>query len=346
MDQTVINSILELTRARDVESLDHGFVSALAASLPIHAISLYKRPERNQPGFIEESVRLVLPGDGTDTAYEIVSMRTMVPMDKHMEACMKSESAFAFNPGNGSVGLLIPLIKDGKAAGLLGLEGEQSLLDEQKLVEIFSEIYGNYWTVLDESERDKLTGLFNRRTYDRKLHKLLQNQKDDQEKLKDSAVPEQRQRKTGPNAWLATLDIDNFKTINDTHGHLFGDEVILMLSQKMKAAFRRTDLLFRFGGDEFVIILEPIPADMARQTLERFRQTVVNHKFPQIGNIAVSIGFAKITENDFPQTVLNRADKALYYAKEQGKNRIFSYQELLDSGIYKDETKTGSTELF
>ena len=62
--------------------------------------------------------------------------------------------------------------------------------------------------------------------------------------------------------------------------------------------------------------------------------------------IAISIGFDKLTENDFPQTVLNRADKALYYAKEQGKDRILSYQELLDSGTYQDKRKTGSTELF
>lgn len=346
MDKTILDAILELTGKRDVESLDLCFVSALAGLLPVHAVSLYKRPERNRPGFIEESVRMVLPGNEADSAYEVVSVRTIIPMDKHMEACMKTESVFSNRTDNGSARLLIPIIKDNKASGIVGLEGDQGLLEEQGLVEFFSEIYGNYWTVLDESERDKLTGLLNRRTYDKKLHKLLQNQKADQAKLKDSAIPEQRQRKTGPNAWLAVLDIDNFKTINDTHGHLFGDEVILMLSQKMKASFRRTDLLFRFGGDEFVIILEPIPEDMARLTLERFRQTVVDHRFPQIGGIAISIGFDKLTENDFPQTVLNRADKALYYAKEQGKDRILSYQELLDSGTYQDKRKTGSTELF
>ena len=345
MDTVLLESILDISRKRDVDALDLSLVSTLVKFVPLLSISLYKRPDRSNADFIEETIKLSSPTDGTDD-YRIVADRDMIPLDKHLEACLKTESAFTHRTESGSVRLLVPISKDHKTAGVLALEGEENMLEHQPLVEIFAELYGNYWTILDESERDKLTGLLNRRTYDKKLNKLLQAQKINQEKQKTSDNPQWRQRKTGPTAWLAVLDIDNFKTINDNYGHLFGDEVILMLSQKMKASFRRSDLLFRFGGDEFVIVLEPIPAEMARLTLERFRQTVTDHRFPQIGNIAISIGYAKITENDFPQTILNQADKALYYAKEKGKDRMFSYQELIDSGVYQEEKKAGATELF
>ena len=142
------------------------------------------------------------------------------------------------------------------------------------------------------------------------------------------------------------LDIDFFKRVNDEYGHVAGDEVLLRLSQKMKQDFRYTDLLFRFGGEEFVIILEPIPSAMAQATLERFRKNIAEYQFPLVGATTVSIGYAKITENDFPATILGYADKALYFGKEHGRNCVYNYEALIESGELGESSTEGTVDLF
>lgn len=200
---------------------------------------------------------------------------------------------------------------------------------------------------LNESERDKLTGLFNRRTFDDKLIRLLKTQHDKQKKyFLSKNIDEKRKQTDTSSAWLVMLDIDNFKEVNDTFGHLYGDEVILLISQKMKECFRNTDLLFRFGGEEFVLVLEPVHIDEAYTILDNFRRAIANHNFPQIGKVTISIGYTMIRENDYPPSTLDLADKALYYAKKHGKNCIYNYESLVADGEIQEQKKSGEINLF
>ena len=243
--------------------------------------------------------------------------------------------------------LLIPMTCKGETVGVVMLESDQDISSYQTLIEGLVRIYENYLKILIESECDNLTNLFNRRTFDKKLNRLLQVQK--KARKDDLASGKyQTRRHLEPNsfAWLAILDIDHFKQVNDTYGHVYGDEVLLAFSQKMKACFRSTDLLFRFGGEEFLVVLEPIPFKNAYETLERFRQTVADHNFPLVGKVTISIGFARITENDYPPVILEYADKALYYAKKHGRNSVYSYESLVEKGDLTEEEKTGSVDLF
>jgi diguanylate cyclase (GGDEF)-like protein len=104
--------------------------------------------------------------------------------------------------------------------------------------------------------------------------------------------------------------------------------------------------LFRVGGEEFVIILEPVTFETASRLIEGFRQTIANHEFSQIGTVTVSVGYTKITEKDFPPTVLESADKALYFAKESGRNCVYNYEELLAENKVTPPRKGGSVDLF
>ena len=128
------------------------------------------------------------------------------------------------------------------------------------------------------------------------------------------------------------LDIDHFKRINDNFGHLIGDEVLLMVANLMKNSFRFRDKLFRFGGEEFVVVLKPTGATQAQAIFERFRSTMENHAFPQVGRVTISIGYAQIRLHDQPSVILDNADQALYWSKEHGRNRVSSYEALLASG--------------
>lgn len=120
----------------------------------------------------------------------------------------------------------------------------------------------------------------------------------------------------------------------------------MVLSQVLKQSFRSNDLIFRFGGEEFVIIFEPIEKHHAELALNKFMDTIRNKKFPMVGSITISCGFAKVTKQEHPKTILDNADKALYYAKENGRNCIHNYENLVECGKINVVIEEGDIELF
>lgn len=348
MNDQILKSVIEITRQRDVDSLELSLVSTLAEFTPVSVVTLYKSLRNSPADNIEEVVRLsITENNECGKNYNWSSEKQVVIANNYVHQCLQSASIIQSETDDGYTHLLYPVFLDHKVIGVLSLESHEILTPCHTLIETLISIYNNYLTILNESERDKLTGLLNRRTFDLKLDKLLQAQREKQAAYKAShRTSEKRQLEPESCTWLAMLDIDNFKRINDTYGHLFGDEVILTLSQKMKQNFRNSDLLFRFGGEEFVVILEPTSPEMAKQTFERFSQAIAGHDFPQVGKTTISIGFARLLETDYPHTILERADKALYYAKEYGKNCVFNYDELLANGHLSEKQTTGSAVLF
>src|SRR4029453_8016974 len=121
-------------------------------------------------------------------------------------------------------------------------------------------ILRNQLALLDYGECDTLTALLNRKTFETRFDKLRQRLRPRPDAPESEGV-----------SWLGLLDIDHFKAINDRHGHLFGDEVLLLVSRIMKNTLRGSDQLFRFGGEEFVIVLEDIGAVGAATAFERVR---------------------------------------------------------------------------
>jgi len=190
--------------------------------------------------------------------------------------------------------------------------------DEQEDgIRAFLHFYVNYLALLDFSELDTLTGLRNRKTFEEMLERLAN------EPRPVTAQP----------LWLAVLDIDNFKQINDTWGHIFGDETLLRFSRVLKASFRAEDKLFRFGGEEFVAIVEAGDERQALSCFERFRTTLEGAEFPQVGTMTCSIGFTRLDTERLPSQALEHADRALYYAKSNGRNRTCCHEALVAQGL-------------
>lgn len=195
-------------------------------------------------------------------------------------------------------------------------------------------LFQNCVAMLDYSEIDTLTGLLNRKTFDEYLINILSHVAADSDRLPRSSRQPQR-RQGQPNVdqhWLGVIDIDHFKPINDGFGHLIGDEVLILVANLMKSAFRAQDKLFRFGGEEFVVLLKPTGPENALATFERFRRAVEQFRFPQVGRVTVSAGFTRIGLYDTPSMILDNADVALYYAKEHGRDRVCCYEDLFDAG--------------
>lgn len=195
-------------------------------------------------------------------------------------------------------------------------------------------VYQNYQSLLDYSERDALTDLYNRKTFDEQFARYSSN-------ILVTAGDNAEQ----PQQWLVVIDIDHFKLVNDRFGHLYGDEVLILLANVLRSSFRSNDRVFRFGGEEFVVLLRSINLKEARTTLNHFRETVQEYPFPQVGQVTVSIGFVNATTGS-PVEILGQADQALYYAKEHGRNQVCFYDDLVASGDLTIKIAHDDVELF
>ena len=157
---------------------------------------------------------------------------------------------------------------------------------------------------------DELTGLYNRRYFDRHLSLMLDKAR---EQERDMAV--------------MLIDMDFFKSVNDNHGHDIGDAVLKEFAQRLKRNIRGVDLACRFGGEEFVVLMPDTDYRQAQGVAERVRMAVAERGFetPTIRPLSVtcSVGVAlNEHELDTPEMILKRADVALYRAKREGRNRV------------------------
>lgn len=155
---------------------------------------------------------------------------------------------------------------------------------------------------------DPLTGLPNREAYNEKMQEFFE-----------------RHKRYKTNYALAVCDIDFFKKINDTYGHLAGDKILAKIGGILRETVRKLDFVGRYGGEEFVIILENIDLDKAKEKMEQIRQQVEKCQFHYKKlpvTITISIGLTLLRSDDTKEHLFERADKALYAAKEGGRNRI------------------------
>jgi len=219
--------------------------------------------------------------------------------------------------------------------GFLTIESKQLTQQNVEMVSIFIGFYRNYLALLNDNQRDHLSGLLNRKSFDDKMMQIIislgENNKRNADKVQYC---------------LALFDIDRFKSVNDNFGHLVGDEVLLHFSQCMTETFREYDQLFRVGGEEFVAVLRNVNAALAETIMERFRKVVEAHHFPQVGHVTVSIGATFINPSDLSVTIMDRADKALYYAKEHGRNQTVFYEDLLASGKVQEASMNSDVDMF
>lgn len=189
------------------------------------------------------------------------------------------------------------------------LAGEERLL-EQTLDLLIHPLCNavRYQQAVAAARRDSLTGLGNRAAFDQALSRELE-----------------LARRHGAPFSLLLLDVDRFKDINDRYGHLAGDAVLRDLAGTLVGSARQSDLLFRYAGDEFVIVMSRTGRAGAWAVAERVRRAVARHVF-RYGElempVRISLGVAVAAEGEGPQTLFQRADQALLAAKRQGRDRI------------------------
>lgn len=222
---------------------------------------------------------------------------------------------------NGSF-LCIPLINENdEVLGVLNLFRTGKNIFRRQDIELFEKIAEQIALALDKtllfehtkelSITDELTGIFNRRYFNQRYDREIQRSKRYQHSLS-----------------VLMLDIDHFKRYNDLSGHIKGDEVLKKIATILEANIRKADILARFGGEEFVILLPEISKNQARKVANKLRRIVEDAEFENEqslpgGQITVSLGLAVYPEDskEAPQ-LIQYADKALYLAKTMGRNCV------------------------
>lgn len=339
----VVDHLAEVTAYRDRDLLDATLAGAFHDLMQPRSVAIYRKV--GEAGNERWMTRARLgPEDVAATADPAwIPLNSLPLLNEHPARCDALSGQTIVCTSGGTNLSVFPLATDREVVGVLELETDTALdANQQRMVCSILRVYRNFQSLLDYSERDTLTGLLNRKTFDETFLKVMMTPRP-----AAASTTDQRRANPGDPYWVGMIDIDFFKSVNDTYGHLIGDEVLLLQSRLMRSSFRFNDQLYRFGGEEFVVLMRYAAAADAAKVFERLRSNTANYVFPQVGRITISIGFTEVREGDSPSTTLGRADQAVYYAKSHGRNQVHSYADLVERGeIVLTEQKVGEVDLF
>lgn len=337
-----LEHLARLTRGKDRDSLDVTLVEVLRSLLDARSVAL-------REVLVEDGVdRLLTRGQLEDGMTAPAAppppdaLSALPRLDADPEAAEALRARHTrVHAGPGGHRILVPVLTESGRRLLIDAVRDHEPEEYQlRVVEGMARIFENVVNLLDASERDTLTGLLNRKSFDDTFYKVTRGA--------PLASEGRGQRRADDGTyWLAVVDVDHFKQVNDRYGHLIGDEVLLLMARLLRSSFRHDDRVYRFGGEEFVALVRAGDPAAAAAAFERLRRTVEAHPFPQVGRVTVSIGFTRLRPHDTPADAFERADRAVYLAKAQGRNtvRCFDTDIGADAAPAPRESQ-GDVELF
>jgi diguanylate cyclase (GGDEF)-like protein len=346
MNERLLDGVAQATSHRDRHDLDREVARLLLQFLNAESVTLLRLVDDGVPPQKLRRVCLATTQPAGPTAAEKEPPSWPLVANAEWHKCISTGQIARSTDASGRAITLVPVRGEHEMTGLLVIETQAELGERE--TELISGILGiirNHLALLDYGELDTLTGLLNRKTFERSFEKVRQRDRDHPEAAVVSATAGDPESSL-ESSWLGLIDVDHFKSVNDGYGHLFGDEVLLLVSRLMKRSFRGADQLFRFGGEEFLVVLERTNEMGATIALERLRSAVAEYPFPQIGRVTISAGFTRIAPADVSTTCVERADEALYYAKNHGRNRVQNWEALKASGEITPKAGNGDIELF
>lgn len=338
----LIEDFADFSGLRDREVLDLSLAQLVYDLIRLPHVAIYRRVGEGSSARWLTGASLT---DGRDEALvdagrvSFDSLPLLASKPDH-EQCMLSGQQMDFHDPVHT--MLYPLGAGREMVGVLEVSSREPIAENHRqILSSMSRFYRNLRGLLEENERDALTGLRNRKTFD---EAFVRTAFEDSPARQDGI--ERRSTAIETSGWLAVIDIDHFKRVNDQFGHLIGDEVLLLMAGLMRETFRFNDLIYRFGGEEFVVLMRSASEVDAIGAFERLRARVEGYVFPQVGGISVSIGFTRVCENDTPTDAFDRADQAVYWVKQNGRNQVKSHVSLAPVGRVNQNEKSSGVDFF
>ena len=329
-----LDAIVDLTRHHDSQGLITSLLATVCQSIQAQRVRLFSIINNNRD---TEFSKTNLAGAMVHDLFDLnLSKRTPLTGDPDLLACVQTQDLVTRDVGGGRR-VVFPVFGVRHVRALLVVEDLRDSSVSYDLIAKLLRVYSNQLAMLSRTELDPLTGLYNRQSFFERIRRVSQRGQSQRRAADD--VPRGN--------CFALFDIDHFKKINDSYGHLYGHEVLLLFARLMTQSFRAEDPLFRYGGEEFAAVLVDMDLDSTARALERFRNAIATHDFPQIGHITVSIGFTTVNLETGVDKVVMCADQALYYAKNNGRNQVHCYEQLVAEGKLKPViVAEGDIELF
>lgn len=343
---TLIEHILKLTDHRDRDLLELTLSKALIDLLPIQRIIISRvMSEEGEKRWLEVA-RLDAKGGGKVLDPMRVDFLTLARLDDAPDRlkCLQCREIveIAWAGENGPRINMLPLFSDSRKddEGVIEIHSSASLTPQELLtIDQLRRIYRNMYSLLEFSDRDALTGLLNRKSLDDAFYSAVLEELDGvtgEPRLagKPESQDQERRHRVPANYWLGSAIIDDFALINEKHGHLIAEEVLLLLARVMNNTFRTYDRLYRFGAEHFGVLMHCPDEALVLAAFERFRVNVEKFNFPQVGHLTVSCGFTSVLADDSPSSTLDKTERAVDFAQRSGRNKVCSHLGLVRRGFF------------
>jgi len=341
-----ISQVARIIESRDRTSAEKALVDVLHRLLPASDVALFEVIQVDAYRHCFQRAHILdqlVTVESLPLWYPASSCPILTDFPNRQRAADQLESVRFIDESCQAHGLVMPMVTESQQTFLLEITSPHPwTTGAQQVVEGCFKVFHHFLNLLNYGERDTLTGLLNRKSFDEAFFKMSQQDPN----ASDGTAEEGERRHPSAACWMAVIDIDHFKRVNDTFGHLIGDEVLLLVARILQATFRQEDRIYRFGGEEFVVLLRAPDAMWATAAFERLRETVAAYRFPQVEHVTVSVGFSMIRHHDTPSGAFDRADQAVYQAKSQGRNRICSFEMLGLSSRSAHAPDQNTVELF
>jgi diguanylate cyclase (GGDEF)-like protein len=356
---TLIDHLIALTDHRDRDHLELTLSKALIALLPIDRVVMARVVSEDGVRRWLDIASLDARGGGKVVDPLRVDFAALHPVEDNKDRlhCIQSRASveFAWAGEDGPRITYLPLFNDSRNSeeGIVEVHSGGRLTHDQTLtIEAMLHVFRNMYNLLAYSDRDALTGLLNRKALDDTFYSAVLEEMDagldsrSQALAAPVAPGQERRHRVPPNYWLGTVSVDNFPVLSDQHGHLIGEEVLLLVARILNNTFRTYDRIYRFGGDQFAVLMHCPDEALVLAAFERFRVNMEKFNFPQVGRVTACAGFTRVSADDSPSTALERAERAVDYAQHHGNNKVFSHGDLVRKGVFEAGTKTGAVDLF
>ncbi len=317
-EQSIITSLVELTRLRDQDAIRNKLLSALLEISEASWLVLCRMERERESPVVEVTNHIPNPSPDKVTRHFPAELFERTEL---FERCQKGGNPVWVQDLDNYQSIIFQLPNSSRYHEFVVVFNERVDERTERIISSVLDLYDNFLGLVIENTQDPLTRLYNRGAFDIDLPATLLRINEFEERRADPR-PEQKR------LFLAMMDLDHFKRINDTFGHLYGDEVILIFSSILREQMGDFDRIYRYGGEEFAVILHDITRDEAETLMERLRRAVETYEFPQVGQVTVSIGVAELKNNHLPSSLLDFADQALYHSKDSGRNRVTFFEDM------------------